>query len=108
MSTMRGKLGCAEHLWNGGELVVLCLVSRDHSIHRCHGLRAVRVEGDVSAVMHKDDIATTDAARDPLLDVIGRWRVPVVSRDIPHDRFEPEIADQAKDPWPAPAPGRAK
>src|SRR5712692_2775917 len=100
---------CApHHSWNSYELVSFGLVSGEQSIGGPHGLRTVRSHFFVTSVVKQDHVAASNLFFDSLFDLRCGRSIPVVARNIPHDRFKAELAGDAEDRGAASPKGRAE
>ena len=97
---MRRRLqrGCSlpHHPRNGDKFITFGFVPRNQPIGSDHRLRAIRSHLLVPAVVQQDHVAAANLLSDFALDD-GCWRrVPVIARDIPHDRLEAKFTRDAE------------
>ena len=86
------------------------LVSPNQIIRSNHRLSAICTHRTMSAIMQQNDVASTgvDAACNFGFDRRGRQRMPVMTRNIPHHRFKPQLAHNAQCRGPSPTKGRTE
>src|SRR6202011_5216159 len=62
----------------------------------------------MSAIVQQYHISSTNALCDRALDVFGGWGGPIVPRDVPHHRPQPQLPNRSQRDRTAPAKGRTK
>src|SRR5581483_12473087 len=74
-----------EDLRDGHEFVARGLETWNKPSHSLNSERAIGSQGKMSSVVQQNYISAADSARDPLLDVRSRGRIPVITHHTPQD-----------------------